>query len=174
MLKHVYFLISFVFSASAFACGIHQSTGFSLVTEEGSLDVFASVIDLRQSNELNNLEKPDHFRLYSFKSALQKPSDFTKLNFSLFEAIKGHYSDVYIGNTALVTGKMALPTEDELIVITELDILDGLANGSLSWEDALDRNLVRVNGPTEQVEQINLWFNDLFPASFGSGLVNSH
>lgn len=148
-------------SVTAFACGLHQSTGFNMAIEEGSLDVFANVIKVRQSAELNNANKPDHFRLFSFKSSLQKPYN-DKVDFILFEAIKGHYSDVMTAQNVQVTGKDSLPTEAEVLLITELDILDALATGELSWERAKQMGLVHINGPEANKRSLDNWFAKLF------------
>ncbi|WP_394243790.1 hypothetical protein [Vibrio astriarenae] len=164
MLKRVAMVMLMCQSAALWACGLHQSTGFNMVLEEGSLDVFASVIDARQSNEFNNADKPDHFRLYSLKNALaQAYSD--KIEFAIFEAIKGHYSEVHFADSVLVTGMNDFPTPDDLLVVTELDVLDALASGQLSWQQAKARDLVRVNGPEVKKQQLDNWFDDLFIGS---------
>ncbi|GEA51861.1 hypothetical protein VIN01S_26650 [Vibrio inusitatus NBRC 102082] len=150
-----------LYSATALACGLHQSTGFNMAIEEGSLDVFASVIEVRQSGELNNINKPDHFRLFSFKSSLEKAHP-NKADFSIFEAIKGHYSDVAIGSNVQITGMDNLPTDEEVLLITELDVLDALATGTLSWEQAKLAGLVRINGPEKRKRAIDLWFSQIF------------
>lgn len=57
-------------SSMVFACGLHQETGFSFVSEPGSLEVFEKIIISRQNQELGNPNKPDHFKLFSIKAAL--------------------------------------------------------------------------------------------------------
>ncbi|MDN2483347.1 hypothetical protein [Vibrio agarivorans] len=161
MFRQLGLSVLLVSSFTAWACGLHQSTGFNMVIEEGSLDVFARVIDVRQSNEFNNADKPDHFRLYSLRSALAEPSD-NKLDFAIFEAVKGHYSEVIVNESVLVTGMNEFPGEDDLLVVTELDILDALASGLITWQQANERNLVRVNGPESKKQQLDEWFNQLF------------
>ncbi|MFA0350073.1 hypothetical protein AB4486_24575, partial [Vibrio sp. 10N.222.55.C6] len=94
MLKRFVLLLS-LSSSLVLACGLHQETGFSLVTEPGSLEVFGNVITARQDDEFGNLDKPDHFKLFSIKSALAKAHP-SKIEFNLFEAIKGHYSQISI------------------------------------------------------------------------------
>ncbi|GEA61127.1 hypothetical protein [Vibrio comitans] len=150
-----------IYSTTALACGLHQSTGFNMAIEEGSLDVFASVIEVRQSGELNNINKPDHFRVFSFKSSLEKAHP-NQTDFSIFEAIKGHYSDVTMGANVQITGKDSLPTDEEVLLITELDVLDALATGTLSWEQAKQADLVRINGPEKRKRALNLWFSQIF------------
>ncbi|GAM76364.1 hypothetical protein JCM19241_3901 [Vibrio ishigakensis] len=54
-------------SSMVFACGLHQETGFSFVSEPGSLEVFEKIIISRQNQELGNPNKPDHFKLFSIK-----------------------------------------------------------------------------------------------------------
>ncbi|MDN3715433.1 hypothetical protein [Vibrio breoganii] len=148
-------------SATAFACGFHQSAGFNMTIEQGSLDVFSSVIEVRQSGELHNANKPDHFRLFSFKSSIEKPYA-NKVDFTLFEAIKGHYSDVKMEPSVQVTGKDILPTQAEVMLVTELDVLDALATGTLSWDEAKHMGLVHINGPEHKQRALDVWFTKIF------------
>lgn len=135
-----------------------------MVTEPGSLEVFENVIAVRQSNALGNVMKPEHFLLYSFKGALSK-SYRNKINFSIFEAVKGHYSEVIFGHSIDVLGRDTLPTENDVLVITELDVLDALATRELSWPQAKDRGLVKVNGRANDIDALDIWFTVLFPDS---------
>ncbi|UGA57403.1 hypothetical protein [Vibrio sp. VB16] len=161
--KIVIFLLVLV-SSYSYACGLHQSTGFNFVTEPGSLEVFENVIAVRQSNALGNVKKPEHFLLYSFKGALNKPYS-NRINFSIFEAIKGHYSEVTFGYSIDVLGRDTLPTGNDVLLITELDVLDALATRSLSWSQAKEQELVKVNGQDHDVDVLDNWFTALFPDS---------
>jgi len=159
------------FSATAMACGVHQNTGFHLTTEPGSLDVFQQVIDARSNDQFGNLNKPDHFRLFSLKKRLNLPSTH-KVDFVIFEAVKGHYSDVVVissqgesGSTkpsVSISGKQQLPKADELMVISEFDVLDALATNVISWPQAKQQGLVKINGTAEQVAQLDKWFSQIF------------
>ncbi|MBB1311968.1 MULTISPECIES: hypothetical protein [Aliivibrio] len=160
MIKKFTLLLAFVSSLS-FACGLHQDTGFSLVTEPGSLDVFAEIIEVRKNNTFGNANKPEHFQLFSIKSALAKPNDH-QINFNLFEAIKGHYSKVTLEQSINITGRETLPEKEELLLITELDVLDALATKTLSWDDAKKNQLVIINGNRNDVETLDRWFDSLF------------
>ncbi len=160
MLKRFVLLLS-LSSSLVFACGLHQETGFSLVTEPGSLEVFGNIINARQDDEFGNLDKPDHFKLFAIKSALAKAHP-SKIEFNLFEAIKGHYSQISIEKGANVSGRDTLPTENDLLLITELDVFDALANGTISWDQATLNGLVIINGPQDKREQLEDWFSDIF------------
>jgi hypothetical protein len=160
MFKHL-ILIGSLCSSLAFACGLHQDTGFSLVTEPGSLDVFANVISARQVDQFDNLNKPDNFLLFSVKAALKQPHQH-KMDFSLFEAIKGHYSDFEFTDTVIVSGRTQLPTDQDVLLITELDVLDALATGALTWEQAQRSGLATINGPSEKKQQLNDWLSAIF------------
>ncbi|WP_261885511.1 hypothetical protein [Vibrio pomeroyi] len=160
MLKRFALILS-LSSSLTFACGLHQDTGFSLVTEPGSLEVFGNVITARQDNEFNNLNKPDHFRLFAIKAALAKPHP-SKIEFNLFEAIKGHYSQVKFEKGVDVSGRDTLPTEEDLLLITELDVFDALATGTISWDHAILNGLVIINGPQDKREQLEDWLGDIF------------
>lgn len=160
MLKRFVLLIS-LSSSLVFACGLHQETGFSLVTEPGSLEVFGNIINARQDDEFGNLDKPDHFKLFAIKSALAKAHP-SKIEFNLFEAIKGHYSKISIEKGVNVSGRDTLPTENDLLLITELDVFDALANGTISWDQATLNGLVVINGPQDKREQLEDWFSDIF------------
>jgi hypothetical protein len=160
MIKKFTLLLAF-FSSLSFACGLHQDTGFSLITEPGSLDVFAEIIEVRKNDTLGNTNKPEHFQLFAIKSALAKPNDH-QINFSLFEAIKGHYSKVTLEQGINITGRETLPEKEELLLITELDVLDALATKTLSWDDAKKSQLVIINGNKNDVETLDRWFSSLF------------
>ncbi|NOH96672.1 hypothetical protein [Vibrio sp. 99-70-13A1] len=160
MLRRIALLLS-LSSSLVFACGLHQETGFSLVTEPGSLEVFGNIINARQDDEFNNLNKPDHFRLFAIKAALAKEHSL-RTDFNLFEAIKGHYSEINIGKEVNVSGRETLPTKEDLLLITELDVFDALATGTISWDQASLQGLVVINGPDDKREQLNAWFSDIF------------
>lgn len=160
MLKHFILSLSLISSLS-WACGLHQETGFNFVSEPGSLEVFGNIIDVRRTNALGNQHKPEHFRLFSFKSALAKANS-NKVNFSIFEAIKGHYSAVTLGESITVEGRKSLPQPDELLLISELDVLDALATNVISWEDAKAQGLIVVNGNARSVSQLEKWFSEVF------------
>ncbi len=159
MIKKLTLLLTLVSSLS-FACGLHQDTGFSLITEPGSLEVFANIIETRRNNTLNNSNKPDHFQLFTIKSALAKPNEH-QINFSLFEAIKGHYSKVTLDNGVNITGRDTLPKKDELLVITELDVLDALATKAMTWNEAKENKLLIINGNKTEIAQLERWFSTL-------------
>lgn len=160
MFKHFIMSLSLVSSLSL-ACGLHQDTGFNFVTEPGSLSVFGQVIEARKNNELGNVNKPDHFLLFTIKAGLAK-SNRNKIDFSIFEAVKGHYSQVTVGKVVSVEGRDSLPKKDDLLVVTELDVLDALASQKISWHQAKAQGLVVVNGDFDSVSQLDAWFTDLF------------
>ncbi len=160
MLKQVVLSLSLV-STLAFGCGLHQSTGFNFVTEPGSLEVFDSVIKVRQLDMLGNSKKPDHFRLFAIKSALASENS-NKIEFSIFEAIKGHYSQVHYAEGVLVEGRKTLPTSDDLLLVTELDVLDALATKRINWQTAKRAGLIVINGQEDEVAQLDKWFSEIF------------
>ena len=160
MLKKL-ILASLLFSSSSFSCGLHQNTGFNLTTEPGSLSVFSNIIDARQSGVLGDTDKPDAFRLFTIKAALAKPHK-NKIDFIMFEAIKGHYSNVWVSHGVLMNGVQTLPDTKDLLVITELDVFDALALGTVSWEQAQNQGLVKVTGDDEKVAALNKWFLAIF------------
>ncbi|MGV2842013.1 hypothetical protein ACE3G7_22895, partial [Vibrio cyclitrophicus] len=55
-----------------------------------------------------------------------------------------------------------LPTEEDLLLITELDVFDALATGTISWDQASLQRLIVINGPQDKREQLEAWFNDIF------------
>lgn len=166
LLKRILTLVSVFAASTALACGLHQRTDFSFVFEPGSLDVFENVIKSRQEQELGNPNKPDHFRVFAFKGALAKPYP-DKIDFSLFEAIKGHYSEISViptsnNDTINLKGRDTLPTAEDLLLVSELDVLDTLANGGLTWVEAKQKQLVVINGPEQEVQRLDAWFNATF------------
>ncbi len=159
------FLLVLLFVSSvSYACGLHQNTGFNLITEPGSLTVFSNIISARQADTFNNGNKPDHFRLFDFKKELDKPHQ-QKINFALFEAINGHYSDVNVVDKSLIVGRSSPVTPDTLLLITELDVLDALANGKLTWKQAKAAHWVQINGTPQETQILEQWLNNLFPTS---------
>ncbi len=152
-----------LFSALSQACGLHQSVGFNLTTEPGSLVVFDRVITARQNDTFKNQEKPDHFRLYSFKAVLaQTVGREERIDFALFEAIKGHYSLVELDAQVSVTGANDPLENDALMLVTELDVLDALATGEITWQQAKEAQWVVINGEEQAVMKLDDWFSTLF------------
>ncbi|MGY5453060.1 hypothetical protein ACVFI8_19285 [Agarivorans sp. MS3-6] len=162
-LQHL-LLILMIASPNANACGMHQGTGFSFVSEPGSLEVFGNVVDIRKFNVLGNVNKAENVELLSFKKALNKPHE-NKQNFSIFEATKGHYSDVTVGNGVLISARESSITEQDLLLITDLDVLDALASNVLSWRQAKHFGLVKINGSSDEADALELWLTALFPDS---------
>ena len=56
-------------------------------------------------------------------------------------------------------------TPNTLLLITELDVLDALANGKLTWQDAKANQLVKINGSQHDINALDNWLNDLFQSS---------
>jgi hypothetical protein len=146
------------------ACGLHQSTGLYFQTEPGSLAVLENIVEARKNNALGNADKPEQFRLYLFMRKLAKDSS-NAVSFSLFEAIKGHYRQVLVDPRLKIVSRETRPTQQELLVVTELDVLDALATGKLSWEQANNQGLIVINGNAQDVAALEHWFASLFPAS---------
>lgn len=136
--------------------------GFNFVTEPGSLPVFERIIHERQNGSFSNVNKPEHFKLYSFTNALSKSEQ--QMSFSLFEAVKGHYSEILLSELIIVQERASLPTSNDLLLISELDVLDALASEQLSWSDAKQQGLVRINGQAQDIAKLDKWFTDLFPS----------
>ena len=145
----------------SFACGVHQETKVHLVTEPGSLDVFGAIISARQQNVFNNANKPVDFQLYNIESVLSKPSP-NQIDFVIFEAITGHYFDVSINNRTKIIARGSLSRDHPLILVTELDVLDALASNVISWEQANENSLVKINGSIQESEQLRLWMVERF------------
>ncbi|WP_194436376.1 hypothetical protein [Vibrio fluminensis] len=145
----------------ALGCGLHQSFGLHITSKPGSLDVFTEIIAARKAGDLTNTAKPDQFKLFSIKKAFSQAA-ITAPNFTIFEAIKGHYSQVTTSNSYQITGRNTLPNDEDLVLVTELDVLDALATGGLSWQIAKESKLVRINGSPDQVVQLDAWMTSLF------------
>jgi len=165
-MKIRHLLISLTLACSyAHACGLHQRTDFAMITEPGSLDVFASVIESRQANAFGNIDNEQEIGFSAFKIALSKPNK-NKLNFTIFEAIKGHYSEVSLSdslfNPILIKDRQLLLDKGDLILISEADVLDALARGVLSWQQATDQELVKINGNALQAAQLETWLSARF------------
>lgn len=168
MKYHRLIILLTLVSSTTLACGVHTDTGFNFVTEPGSLNVFGKVIEVRQSNVLGNNDKLDYFKQIAINKALNKPHH-NKINFNLFEAIKGHYSEVIISHPIAIQGLTELPNENRLLVITEVDVLDALATNVLSWQQAKRLGLVAVSGHENDIKTLNIWFRAVFPEPVSKG-----
>jgi hypothetical protein len=161
MKLHHLLLLTTLASSYGYACGVHQDTGFNFVTEPGSLAVFSNVIEVRKLNTLGNVSKSENVHLNSLVNALSQPYA-NKLDFSLFEATKGHYSQVTVGQNVVVTEQETAITANDLLLITDLDVMDALATNVMTWQQAKQRGLVTINGKPQKVNQLDTWFSALF------------
>lgn len=154
-----------ILSTYSFACNLHQSTAFGFVTEPGSLDVFERVIEMRQSKQLvsyNSLD-PLQSALYpSFKEKLRQPYE-NKINFTIFEAIIGHYSEVNFNSPMIIKDREQVITENDLLLVTEWDVLDTLVTRTMSWQQVKQLGLVKINGKANKIIQLDEWFTVMFP-----------
>jgi len=167
-IRHLLASLTFVCS-TAYACNFHQATDFFFVTEQGSLDVYAGVIEARQADAFGTVDKQEEIGFGSFQLALTKPNQ-NKINFSIFQAINGHYSDVTLSNSIFnpiaIADRQEYLEEGDLVLISEMDVLDALARGVVSWQQAKEQDLVRVNGLPLQVAQLDKWLSERFSTSF--------
>lgn len=161
-------LLCIIASSHSVACGVHQNTGFSFITEPGSLDVFQNVIENRRLNSFSQMQNSQRAQKNAFIGALEH-TDKKKMNFIIFEAIKGHYSQVTLNNTVTITaynieGNQPAIDENSLLVISDFDVLDALGAHQLSWQQAQNLGLVKINGQQADVDSLNAWFMAIFPA----------
>lgn len=165
-IRHLIFSLTLACSYTH-ACGLHQSADFSFITEPGSLDVFANVIEARQTNTFGTSDNVEELGFSTFKLALTKPNK-NKLNFTIFQSTVGHYSDVTITdsifNPIAIADRQSVLNENDLLLVSDIDVLDGLARGVVSWQQAKEQGLVKVNGTALQVAQLNKWFDERFPS----------
>lgn len=168
-LNHLLLLFTFVSTSTimpySYACNFHQSTGFGFVTEPGSLAVFERVIEMRQSKQFVNYDSFDPLQsaLYpSFTEMLRQPNK-NKINFTLFEAIVGHYSEIKLNSTNIITDREQAITETDLLLITDWDVLDSLVTRTMSWQQVKQLGLVKINGTAKEITQLDEWFTVMFP-----------
>ncbi|WOT04398.1 hypothetical protein [Shewanella youngdeokensis] len=163
MKLHRLLLLLTLVSSHSFGCGIHQDTGFSFVTEPGSLDIFNKVVEQRRSNMLGNAHMTEQAQLTTFTRALSEPYD-SKIAFTIFEATKGHYRKVSISEQIQITELHTATDENTLMLVTDLDVMAALATNVLSWEQAKKSGLVQINGEPEAKKALALWFSTVFSA----------
>lgn len=159
-------LVPFFATSFSHACGLHQSTGFNFVTEPGSLAVFERVIEMRQNKHLVSYNSFDPLQtaLYpSFTEMLSQPYE-NKINFTIFEAIIGHYSQINLNSTMIIRARAQAITESDLLLVTEWDVLDTLATRTMSWQQVKQLGLVKMNGKANEITQLDEWFTMMFPA----------
>ncbi|MGS0673747.1 hypothetical protein [Shewanella sp. 125m-1] len=145
------------------ACGVHQNTGLFLVTEPGSLPVFERTVYERQNGTLSHLTSPENVKAEHFINALTNSAQ--QIPFSLFQPVKGHYSDVLLTEQAKVQDRETRPSSTELLLIAELDVLEALAIKQLSWTDAKTLGLVRINGQAQDIAMLERWLAKLFSST---------
>lgn len=162
--KHLLLMLS-ILSTYSVACNLHQSTAFGFVTEPGSLAVFERVIEMRQSQQLVSYDSLDPLQsaLYpSFPEKLGQTYE-NKINFTIFEAIIGHYSEVNFSSTKLIKDREQAITENDLVLVTELDVLDTLVTRAMSWQQVKQLGLIKINGKAKEIIQLDEWFTVMFP-----------
>ncbi|RKF20364.1 hypothetical protein DBZ36_07960 [Alginatibacterium sediminis] len=157
-------LLTIIVSFNSFACALHDVAGFHFVTEPGSLVVFENVIAVRQSNALGNADKLDTIKLTSFAKAVSQTYP-DKTRFIIFEPIKGHYNQLQLGRNRMVSEAYYSSSVNTVLLITEFDVLEALANNVLSWQQAKAQGLVTVNGAVNDTEAFDTWFTDIFSVS---------
>ena len=163
-LRHLFLSLTLACSY-AHACGLHQSADFSFITEPGSLDVFANVIEARQTDTFATSDNVEQLGFSAFKLALTKPNK-NKLNFTIFQSTVGHYSDVTITdsifNPITIADRQSILNENDLLLVSDVDVLDALARGVISWQQAKEMEVVKINGAALQADQLDKWFDERF------------
>lgn len=163
-LNHLLLLLTFV-TTYGYTCNFHQSTAFGFITEPGSLDVFERVIEMRQSEQLVSYNSFDPLQtaLYpSFTEMLGQPFE-NKINFTVFEAIAGHYSEINLNGPMIITDRQQVITESDLLLITEWDVIDTLVTRTMSWQQVKHLGLVKINGKANEITQLDEWFTVMYP-----------
>lgn len=145
------------------ACGVHQNTGLFLITEPGSLPVFERTVNQRQNGMLSHSTRPENVMADHFINALTDNGQ--QIPFSLFQPVKGHYSEVLFAEQAKLQDRETRPSSTELLLIAELDVLEALAIKQLSWTDAKTLGLVRINGQAQDIAMLERWLAALFSST---------
>ncbi|NLS14217.1 hypothetical protein HGP28_15125 [Vibrio sp. SM6] len=164
MSKHYFLILLVTLSSWANACALHYGTNVAIIGTNEVQEVVRGIVKARKKHMLENQAKPKHFMKFSLENRLGYAYP-NRLDFALLEPISRHYSQVVSAAKPRLTVLNELPSEQDLLLITELDILDALATGKLTWPQAKNKKLVTFRGPEEKVSDIEKWFSYIFDES---------
>ncbi len=154
-------LLLIIYSSSGYSCAFHNLSNTTLIGTPEVQDTVRSIVKIRKKGTLGNKAKPDHFKAYAVQNKLDEPYD-NKMNFAMLGPISRHYSYVDVKDKAIIKSLEALPGENDLLVITELEILDALAVGTLSWSDVKAKKLIVLQGTEQETAKLEQWFAKVF------------
>ena len=152
-----FLLLNTMFSPSLFACAFHDLATDNL-TEELSYTVSYYI---KVGRTQGKIEEPsnDSMAMYLFLNSLnQMPHESTVFDFR--QPIDGHMS------TINMTSKSTLleysPERKVPMLITEMDILWGLAQGRFTWQWVKSEGLATINGTADQRSILDKIFSETY------------
>ncbi|MFA0087937.1 hypothetical protein BCU70_09730 [Vibrio sp. 10N.286.49.C2] len=146
----VLLLINTMLSPSLFACAFHDLATDNL-TEELSYTVGHYI---KVGRTQGKIEEPsnDSMAMYLFLNSLHKKSAELAI-FHFRQPIDGHMSTIDV--TSKPTFIEYNPERTLPMLITEMDILWGLAQGRFTWQWVKSEGLATINGTTKQRSKLD-------------------
>ncbi len=154
-------LLLILYSSSGYSCAFHNISNTTLIGTPEVQDTVRSIVKIRRKDTLGNKAKPDYFKVYAVQNKLDEPYA-NKMSFAMLEPISRHYSYVDVKGKAIIKSLEALPSKDDLLVITELEILDALAVGTLNWSEVKAKKLIALKGAEQETVELEQWFAQVF------------
>ncbi|MGF1695325.1 hypothetical protein L4D20_02485 [Vibrio kyushuensis] len=162
-MKKLIGLVILTLSFKAIGCAV-DAGGFSagLPQHRGALTTLMNIATARQSDDLPARTMPEQVLIWQLAQQLgqTKPD----LDITFYQAIEGHYSKFSSSSFSIFKPypDNTMPTNQELMVISEFDVLAALLNKELTWKQVLEYKLLIINGETEEIEQVQEWLKTAF------------
>ena len=152
-----FLLLNTILSPSLFACAFHDLATDNL-TEELSYTVGYYI---KVGRTQGKIEEPnnDSMAMYLFLNSLNKQSGEATV-FDFRQPIDGHLSTIDATNKSKLIEYN--PKRQVPMLITEMDILWGLAKGNFSWKWVKSEGLATIKGSTEQRSKLDKIFSELY------------
>jgi hypothetical protein len=158
-------LVAILSIGNVLACGFHNSVGVLQVPNyPGIMYTIARVNGAVDVNMIPEMEKPA--AMLNWQLAQKFNGTMPVENITFYQVIEGHYSTIsndprrWLNNYQSDTK----PGLGELMILSDLVVLDALLEGIIDIDIALEEMWIKVNGPREQREAVTAWLRDSFSA----------
>ncbi|USD62516.1 hypothetical protein J4N45_24445 [Vibrio sp. SCSIO 43140] len=153
----VFSLVNMMLSPSLLACAFHDLDTDNL-TQELSYTVGYYI---KAGRTQGKIEQPsnDSMAMYLFLNSLNT-SAVQSTTFDFRQPIDGHMSTIDVTQKARLLDYV--PGRELPMLITEMDILLGLAQGRFSWKWVKSEGLATINGTAEQRSALDQVLSDKY------------
>ncbi|MGL6258246.1 hypothetical protein [Vibrio sp. WXL210] len=150
-------------STNTFACGFHDGAGaLDIPNYPGIMFTLARIKAATDVEMISEMEKPA--AMLNWQLAQQLRDTMPVDNITFYQVIEGHYSTItndpyrWLNDYSSDTR----PALGELMILSELSVLNALLEGEITIDKALEEMWIKVNGPREQREAVTQWLRDSF------------